>query len=242
MMATGEDLGRGPEWNDDGLPEVDVVVPDDLSELDREVQAYRREMRRQRRQDRLQRFVPGFRRLGPYGVLAPVIAIALIVTAVLGGVMSLLGPRSANPARVGDTPRDGAVSTGDNGVGRPLPDTAVTVDGTRRNLAAVRTAIVVAVPADCRCTTSVDDLTSTAREAGVSVYLSGDPHEVDALADRGGRYPHVLDGAQEPLAKRYRPTGLSAVLVGGDGRVTDVVRGLQGGSGLSRQRLAELAS
>lgn len=241
-MATGEDLGRGPEWNDDGLPEVDVVIPDDLRELDREVQAYRRETRRQRRQDHLQRFVPGFRRLGPYGVLAPVIAIALIVTAVLGGVMSLLGPRSVNPARVDDSARDGAVATGVTGVGRPLPDTTVTVDGTRRNLASVRTAVVVAVPADCRCTTSVDDLTSTARAAGVAVYLSGDHDAVDALADRGGRYPHVLDGAQDPLAKRYRPTGLSAVLVAGDGTVTDVVRGLQGGTGLPRQRLAELTS
>src|SRR4051794_35385791 len=41
VMATGEDLGRGPEWGDDGLPEIDVEIPDDLRELDRDVQAYR---------------------------------------------------------------------------------------------------------------------------------------------------------------------------------------------------------
>ena len=38
-------LGGEPERDDSGLPPVDIVVPDDARELERDVQAYRREQR-----------------------------------------------------------------------------------------------------------------------------------------------------------------------------------------------------
>lgn len=241
-MATGEDLGRGPEWGDDGLPEIDVEIPDDIRELDRDVQAYQRELRRQRRQDILRRLVPGIGRLGPYGVLAPVVAAALIVTAVLGSVMSLLGPRPPSAVRGADTPRDSSVASHRPGVGAALPNATVTVDGISTRLSSVRSAIVVALPADCRCTDTVDSLVSTARSVGVAVYLSGRHADTDATAARDGRYPRVLDGAQQTVADHYRPSGLSAVLVGGDGKVTDVLRDLAQRKPVPGGRLATLAA
>lgn len=240
-MATGEDLGRGPEWGDDGLPEIDVEIPDDIRELDRDVQAYRRELRRRRRHEFLRRLTPG--RLGPYGVLAPVIAAALIVTAVLGSVMSLLGPRPPSPVRGAGAPRDSSSVASDRpGVGALLPNAAVTVDGIHTRLSSVRSAVVVALPADCRCTRSVDSLVSSARSVGVAVYLSGRQSDTDAAAARDGRYPRVLDGAQQALADRYRPRGLSAVLVGRDGKVTDVMRDLARQKPVPGGRLATLAA
>lgn len=242
-MATGEDLGHGPEWGDDGLPEIDVEIPDDLRELDRDVQAYRRELRRQRRHEFLRRLVPGMGRLGPYGVLAPVVAAALIVTAVLGSVMSLLGPRPPSAMRGAGTPRDsGSVASDRPGVGAPLPDTAVSVDGIHTSLSSVRSAVVVYLPADCRCSGSVDSLVSTARSVGVAVYLSGPHADTDAAAARDGRYPRVLDGAQQALTDRYRPRGLSAVLVGKDGKVTDVLVDLAQRKPVPDGRLATLAA
>ncbi|HEX6447158.1 MAG TPA: hypothetical protein VF053_18840 [Streptosporangiales bacterium] len=240
-MATGEDLGRGPEWGDDGLPEIDVEIPDDIRELDRDVQAYHRELRRQRRHDLLRRTIPGMGRLGPYGVLAPVVAAALIVTAVLGSVMSLLGPRPPTAVRGAGTPRDSSVAGDRPGVGRTLPDAPVTVDGIHTTLSSVRSAIVVTLPVDCRCAGNVDSLVSTARSVGVAVYLSGPHADTDAAAAREGRYPRVLDGAQQAIADRYRPSGLSAVLVGKDGKVTDVLRDLGEQKPVPDGRLATLA-
>lgn len=241
-MATGEDLGRGPEWGDDGLPEIDVEIPDDIRELDRDVQAYRRELRRQRRQDLLRRLVPGIGRLGPYGVLAPVVAAALIVTAILGSVMSLLGPRPPSPVRGAGAPRDSTVAPGRPGVGAALPDTSVAVDGIHTRLSNVRSAVVVTVPTNCRCANSVDSLVSTARSVGVAVYLSGRHADADAIAARDGRYPRVLDGAQQAIANRYEPRGLSAVLVGRDGKVTDVLRDLAEAKPVPGGRFATLAA
>ncbi|MQA05067.1 MAG: hypothetical protein GEV07_20870 [Streptosporangiales bacterium] len=236
-MATGNDLGRGPDWNDDGLPDVDVEIPDDIRELDREVQAYRREQRQRRRQELLGRYVPGYRRFGPYGVLAPLIAITLLVTAAFGSMMSLLGPRPVNDAKVTSAQPNAAT---DAAVGSPLPDTAVTIDGETRRLASIRSAVVIAVPARCGCGASVSRLTSTARGAGVAVYLSGTHDDVAALAARNGAYPHVVDDAARPLAETYRPAGLSAVLVDDAGKVADVVRHLEDGKPVPERRLERL--
>lgn len=241
-MATGKDLGRGPEWGDDGLPEIDVEIPDDIRELDRDIQAYHRELRRQRRQEFLRRVVPGIGRLGPYGVLAPVVAAALIVTAVLGSVMSLLGPRPPSAVRGAGSPGESAVAGNGPGVGSALPNTPVSVDGIHTRLSSVRSAVVVTLPQNCRCSGSVDSLVSRARSAGVAVYLSGRHADTDAAAARDGRYPRVLDGAQQALADRYRPSGLSAVLVGRDGKVTDVLRDLAHHKRVPGGRLATLAA
>lgn len=225
-MAADRGLGRGPEW-DDGLPDVDVEIPDDLSELDREVHAYHRERRKERRQELFRRFVPGYRRLGPYGVLAPVVAAALIVTAVLGSVLSFLGPRPSQTGRAGDAPRDqGAARREEPGVGQQLPKTAVSVDGSPTSLSRIHSAAVVAVPTNCGCAHTIDALTSAARRNNVGLYLSGPTQQIDKLAAREGRYPHVVDGAGPTLASRYRPDGVSAVLVGSGGTVRAVLRNL----------------
>lgn len=238
-MATGEDLGRGPEWNDDGLPEVDVEIPDDIRELDREVQAYRREQRRERRQRALRRLLPGAHRLGPYGVLAPVVAGALVVTALFGVVLSLLGPQATAPPT--DREATGPPPSEEN-LGGPLPEVSVEVDGERTRLSTVRSAVVVTVPSDCRCDRDVAALTSTARATGVGVYLSGRHDQVEELADRAGRYPHVLDHADTALKERYHPDGLTAVLVDQRGNVTDVVDGLERGTSLRERQLRGLAT
>lgn len=240
-MAADKGLGRGPDW-DDGLPQVDVEIPDDLSELDREVHAYHRERRKERRQELFRHFVPGYRRLGPYGVLAPVVAAALIVTAVLGSVLSFLGPRPSQTDRAAGAPHDqGAARRQQPGVGQRLPKTGVSVDGSPTSLARIHSAAVVAVPTNCGCKRTIDALTSTARSNHVSVYLSGPAKQVQKLAAREGRYPHVVNGAGPTLTSRYRPDGVSAVLVGSGGKVTAVMRNLGPKHQPSNKQLAALS-
>lgn len=226
-VATGKGQGREPEW-DDGLPEIDVEIPDDISELDRDVHAYQRETRRNRRIELARRFIPGLGRLGPYGVLAPIVAAALIVTAVLGSVMSLLGPRPGGSGRAGSSRGSttaGSVTPGNEpGVGTRLPNAAVTVDGVDKRLSGLRSAVVLAMPARCDCAPAVDTVTSSARMVGVAVYLSGPSSETKALAAREGHYPRVLGKARNELDQRFELDGLSAVLVGRKGAVVDVVR------------------
>lgn len=238
-MAAGEELGHDPEWNDGDLPEVDVEIPDDISELDREVQAYHRELRQRRRQRLFARLMPGYRRLGPFGVLGPVVAIALLATAVFGSMTSLLGPRAADDANGTSGAPDGQLAR-EEGAGRPLPNTEVVVDGAHQRLPDLRSAVVLAVPEHCQCAASVDAVTSTAQQTDVDVYLSGEHDEIRALAKREGNYPHVVDEASRALADRYQPAGLSAVLVDGEGNVADVVRRLDEGAQLPKSRLNSL--
>ena len=49
------DVGGDPGRDDYGLPPIDVVIPDDARELDRDVQAYQRELRALRRRQRARR-------------------------------------------------------------------------------------------------------------------------------------------------------------------------------------------
>src|SRR5260370_23875598 len=67
--------GGEPERDDTGLPPVDIEIPDDARELDRDVQAYYREQRALRRQQRRSRF-RGF--LAKDGIVLPLLALSLI--------------------------------------------------------------------------------------------------------------------------------------------------------------------
>lgn len=84
--------GGDPEPDDYGLPRIDVVVPDDARELERDVVAYRREERRRRRRERTRRLARPFTR---FGVAIPIIAGALLVALLSGVLMTAFGPRPA---------------------------------------------------------------------------------------------------------------------------------------------------
>ncbi|MFD0540170.1 hypothetical protein ACFQY7_46675 [Actinomadura luteofluorescens] len=112
--------GGDPEPDDYGLPRVDVVVPDDARELERDVAAYHRERRRRRRRARARRL---YRPLTRFGVAVPIIAGALLVALLSGVLMTAFGPRPApRPTTAQLAPRPTA-SPGR--VGGLLPDRRV---------------------------------------------------------------------------------------------------------------------
>src|SRR5215469_6258971 len=85
--------GGEPERNDTGLPPVDIEIPDDARELDRDVQAYRRELRATRRSERRGRW---HRSLGKDGVALPLLACCLILALITGTLLTVFTATSSN--------------------------------------------------------------------------------------------------------------------------------------------------
>ena len=87
--------GGGSGWDE---PPLDIQVPDDARELDRDVLAYHREQRAQRRRHRLRRLTSPF---GGQGTVMPLLASILAVCLVAGAMLSVAtfspGTGSAKP-------------------------------------------------------------------------------------------------------------------------------------------------
>jgi hypothetical protein len=77
------DPGGGSGWDE---PPLDVQIPDDARELDRDVIAYHRELRALRRRRRLRRLTAPFS--GP-GTVMPLLASILAVCLVAGAMLSV---------------------------------------------------------------------------------------------------------------------------------------------------------
>src|SRR5271166_4849818 len=75
--------GGGSGWDE---PPLDIQIPDDARELDREVLAYHRELRAKRRRNRLRRLAGP---LGGHGTLLPLLASILAVCLVAGAMLSV---------------------------------------------------------------------------------------------------------------------------------------------------------
>jgi len=95
--------GGGSGWDE---PPLDIQVPDDARELDRDVLAYHRELRARRRRNRLRRLAGPFAPFAAHGSVMPLLASILAVCLVAGAMLSVatFGPattpadRKASPA------------------------------------------------------------------------------------------------------------------------------------------------
>ena len=109
--------GGEPERDDTGLPPVDIEIPDDARELDRDVQAYYRELRAERRRLRRRRL---HGKIARDGIVLPLMACCLIFALITGTLLTIFTATSdQNLGRVpgsgaaGSQPRTGgAVSSG----------------------------------------------------------------------------------------------------------------------------------
>ena len=203
-----------------------VVVPDDLSELSAEVDAYHRELRHAARQRRMAR-ITGTRTWQrfamPVGVAVCSLTLASAVFAILtlGPTHRQLGPPRAPVASAAALPAPGEV-------GGLLPD--VTVRTSLGPMAArdLRPALLALVPLHCNCT---DLLKSLAAQAGevqvplVAVAPATQDAEIDALpgAVTSGSAQAVFDLHGE-LAAAYSATGVTVVGLRPDATVGFVQR------------------
>ena len=81
--------GGGSGWDE---PPLDIQIPDDARELDRDVLAYHRELRAQRRRHRLRRLAGPLKPFAPFaarGSVMPLLASILAVCLVAGAMLSV---------------------------------------------------------------------------------------------------------------------------------------------------------
>lgn len=226
----------GHEPDDNGLPPVDMDIPDDARELDREIQVYHRELRWRRRRERWQTALLALRRLG---VTAPLIGGALLVVAASVALLVLTTRPGAQSAQQPSGAQPRSVDAGR--IGGPLPDVPAMVGNTSRSLRALHPAVLVLVPARCQCEPALQNLTRQARTYGVPVYLVESGHaapERDELADRlgePGQRPVVVEERRGRLARSYGISGLTTVLVDRKGDVSTVLHAAESGTDWASQ-------
>jgi hypothetical protein len=250
-------VGGDPERDDFGLPPVDIEIPDDARDLDRDVQAYHRELRALRRRRRVRRL---HRPLTRDGMVLPLLAGCLVLALISGTLLTLFsagqadvpglpGQVAARPAASGTasgtasavppavTAPAGTPAAAGQGVG-PLPASPVVIAGQTRQLGSLSLAVLALVPAGCQCTAALRDLVKQAATARVPLYLVAAGtgfRQLSRLAARARwRTALVADDVHNVLGPAYQPRGLTAILVRADGSVALVRRGLRAGLRLSR--------
>jgi hypothetical protein len=228
--------GGDPDRDDFGLPPIDIVVPDDARELDRDVQAYQRELRALRRKRRVSRL------RGPLtrdGMVLPLLAGCLMLALLTSTLLIMFAAdqtgapdqRTAAPqSQPRNTPTRQPAAGQLNGV---LPATTVTISGkavSLRTVTAAMASVLTLVPPDCRCAAELRQLTSQAARVNVLVFLVGTPAAVAQLSDlaAAARQPasRIAEDTQNVLGRTYQQSGLTVILVRRDGTVASVIRRL----------------
>jgi hypothetical protein len=216
-----------PEPDDYGLPHVDVVVPDDARELDRDIIAYRRERRQSRRRERLARV---FGPITRFGVAVPIISGALLIALLSGLLMTAFGPRPT-PRPALPTPTHSPTAAPGK-IGGYLPSGTVALvgrDRQRRSLAETPPGVIAVVPPECACGTLVNELATRTQEHALAFWLVIDRRKGPAVTPKEGDrqlramggaahggHVQLVDDSANVLANTYVPTGSSgptAVLV-----------------------------
>ncbi len=247
--------GGEPGRDEGGLPPVDVDIPDDARELDREVLAYRRERRALRRRARWARL------LGPlhqHGAILPLIASCVALSMLAGTLLSVFSISPAAAPVLSHSANPGASSGATSGTSsqaspsRPateassLPLGTVYVDGKATAVRGLVRAVLVLVPRGCRCQQAVQQVTTQAARAGVRrVYFVGTADrmtDVTQLTRTAGLGTAVaVKDATNVLGAAYHPAGLTIVLVQADA-TTSVRRNLVAGQFQLEGRLRQLGT
>ena len=247
--------GGEPGHDDYGLPPVDIQIPDDARELDRDVQAYYRELRALRRHERSNRWRAPLRRSN---MIVPLIAGCLVLAMVAGMVLTMFsanpyfsgqrtigqGSRQSSQAIRSKAPAAGpSAASGAAGLSSPpasrLPAGQISLAGKRVELRGLTAKALAIVPADCACAAMIARLLSQARSASVTVYLIGkrgvsigELNKLVPATDAGSAF--VALDADNALKSISRPNGPTIVLVDARGGMT-VERPLSPGFDLGRK-------
>ena len=227
-----------PGWDDGGLPAENIVIPDDARELDRDVLAYRRELRAKRRRQLLMRVLRPARRRssnsdggrhrgvrhGRRRAILPLIATCVALSVLAGAMLAVV---TVSPASAPTVPShtDASAKAGAAAAGLPvgltmLPAGTVRLDDRTESVRGMTSAVLALVPADCGCGQALQRLASQAVKAGVGVYFVGEGSaipQVPALTAQDGDGAAVaVSDTKSVLGDVYRPAGLTVLLVYSD--------------------------
>lgn len=210
--------GTGASRDDDDLPLVDVVVPDDARELFRDVLAYHRELRALRHRERMSRVLAPFRRRGAVLPLAT----GLLLFALLAGVtLSML---STGPFAAGGTSATASVTAAADA---RLPAGTITVGGQPVALSALSGVALTLVPAGCDCRGQLIRVITQAAQARLPLYLvspAGQRAQLLTLTqlarDNGQGWAFAAEDQAGVISKAYRAVVLTVLLVDSKGALT----------------------
>lgn len=219
------DPSSDPGRDEYGLPPADIQIPDDARDLDRDVQAYHRELRAQRRRARLSRLT------GPLvgrRMVIPLVVICLALTLLSGTLLTVVAGRPNSPA---PTPAAAPPTAHGTAGEARLPDANVTLDGKQVALRTLVPAVLAWVPQYCSCLVALRRLAMQAARARVQMYLVGNARvvpELSYLATQVGQPSNqVVNDTTNAIVQAYSPVGLTAIMARSDGTVRTVIRGLQ---------------
>jgi hypothetical protein len=222
---------NGGDWSPDGgssddLPDLPeewgvIVIPDDLSELDDEVEAIRAELRQAGKRSRWQQFAarPAIRRLRRVGAAAVKAPVLVISMAVLVTVASLFA--SAWPGPPGSPNTPGTASTADGPGSLPALE-LVGTDGQNVALLAQLPAVVL-VTDGCDCAQLVADTTAAVRPDIAVVTVSSTAPPSTGITPPTGATPQAqgktVRALRDPTAELRKdlhlgtPDGTAAALL-----------------------------
>jgi len=223
--------GGEPERDDTGLPPVDIEIPDDARELDRDVQAYLRELRAERRRQRRRRLHIGLTR---DGVILPLLACCLILALITGTLLTVFTatsdqnlvtapPGGANAGRSSSQPT--RTSPPAIGHGLPtktveLPDVRLVVDDRPMSLPYMFGILLVLIPPKCHCAAAVGRLATIGVSTHGGAILVGSPATIrEAQRYRAGLRAGIAGDVGVTLDQRgallnnVPAAGLTAVVI-----------------------------
>ena len=201
-----------PERDDGSLPPVNIVIPDDARELDRDVLAYRREMRARRRRTRFLRLLRPFNRpgMGGQAAIVPLIALCLALALVGGALLSVV---TMDPAAGPQTLAQGGQTSGP----AILPPGNVQIAGKTVPVQSLVSSVLALVPVHCDCNQQLNRLAVQAKAAQVPLYFVGTGMTADQLAAETTQYgdSHAVaaDDADGVLGNAYGRVGFVVLLV-----------------------------
>jgi hypothetical protein len=217
-MDRGSDEGVGGAG---GIPAGQpVVVPDDARELARDVEAWRREQRWERRRRAFERkFFGGPNRTG--SMSAPLVIAVLLAVVMLGATIV---SSADSPARHVVPPVAlalAAPAAAAGSLGGLLPDAGLTGPTGTTPAQVLRPAVLALASAGCACASALAHLADEAAGYGLTIYLVGaaaQHAELATLSDEVGRHDiTVLADPSGTLVSALSRGGLTVVAVHADG-------------------------
>jgi hypothetical protein len=219
-----------PGRDDGSLPPVNVVIPDDARELDRDVIAYRREQRAQRRRQRILRLFGPLRRrgVGGHAAILPLIATCVALSMLAGAMLSVVtitpasAPTVSPPRAAASAPASAkAPSPATSSAGLTnLPAGTVQLDSRVVPVRSLVSSALALIPAGCACGPALRRLAAQTVAAHVHLYFVASGTATAQLASLteqygGGAAAAVYDTASL-LDGTYHPAGLTVLLVYSD--------------------------
>jgi hypothetical protein len=237
MSSDPADPRGGGDWGDSpddafftaaSLPEI----PDDARELDRDVEAWRREVRWQRRKRRVERWTgPG---AGHGQLPGGAVVVVVLVVGLIGAMLVVFTPKDARRPVAPVPLALAAPEVAPGSVGGLLPDTDLTTsEGVVLHARDLRPTVLALVPANCDCVAALKTLVNEADAAGMlpveMIATASQSHQLEALSAQVGANLVVgLRDIQSSLIDALAPRGLSSltvVPVHSDGVIAAVVPG-----------------